>query len=416
MKIFHILFLLFVLQSVVFSQWMKRSAAQTFSISAPTPSVLFTSGRSDNLYRSLDGAVHLQPLGLTTTVSKVSAIDSSLAWCATWDGRILRTTDGGSTWSTQFHDSSRTTFMNYIEMFDGVNGIAMGDGRTDQSPAVFLRTTNGGALWESMNDSAFGAYSYDQWRLVQFVNPDVGYFFSVYTNPTVLMKTTDGGRHWRPTNYPPGWGASVIRFFNAHIGLVQRTIKNTMYRTLDGGATWELFSSPSTKKGEDIEFAPGNPARVWYSDWDKLYCSNDTGRTWEVQSPIRVRDIEFCTLLNGYAVGDSGVFITTNGGENITGIDPARSATIPTSIRLIGIHPNPFNPATTVTFELPIASDIRIIVSDLLGRQSEELFAGTKPAGRHSVRWNAALRSTGVYLVRITAGREVRAMTVMLVK
>jgi hypothetical protein len=37
-----------------------------------------------------------------------------------------------------------TKFMNYIEMFDSLNGMAMGDAPTNDKPALFLKTTNGG--------------------------------------------------------------------------------------------------------------------------------------------------------------------------------------------------------------------------------------------------------------------------------
>lgn len=416
MKLFKYFVLVCLLGIELHAQWNKVTVTQTFSVSAVDQSNIFVSGFLTNLYRSNDGGINLSPKGITQHISKVSAVDTSHVWVGTWEGKILHSSNGGANWAVQFNDSSLTTFINYVEMFDVNNGVAMADGLTDTSPAVFLKTTDGGAHWNSMNDSSFGAYSYDQWRLVQFVSPEIGYFFSVYTNPTALFKTTNGGATWKTTNYPTGWGASVIRFYNEQIGLVQRVIKNTMYRTLDGGVTWEQFASPSTLKGEDIEFAAGNPATVWYSDWNKIYCSKDTGRTWEVQSVYRVRDIEFISETRGFAVGDSGIYTTSNGGENITNINEIAGSFIPSEFRIHQNYPNPFNPATVITFDLSRSGHTGIIVTDILGKELERLVDAPMEAGRYSVRWDAGNRPAGIYFIRMTVDRYSQTIKSVLVK
>ena len=53
--------------------------------------------------------------------------DPSHIWAATGLGKIIASTDGGLSWIVQFDDTSKTGFMNYVEMFDNLNGIAMGD-------------------------------------------------------------------------------------------------------------------------------------------------------------------------------------------------------------------------------------------------------------------------------------------------
>jgi hypothetical protein len=84
----------------------------------------------------------------------------------------------------------------------------------------------------------------------------------------------------------------------------------------------------------------------------------------------------------------------------------------PALTRLAGIHPNPFNPQTTIAYELATASPVRITIHDLAGRRVRTLVDGTAPAGRHAAVWDGrdehgqALAS-GAYVAQLVAG-EVR--------
>ncbi|MBE0566168.1 MAG: T9SS type A sorting domain-containing protein, partial [Krumholzibacteria bacterium] len=71
--------------------------------------------------------------------------------------------------------------------------------------------------------------------------------------------------------------------------------------------------------------------------------------------------------------------------------------------------PNPFNPRTTVAFELPVAGPARVELFDLRGRLVRRLLDGTFAAGPRAVAWDATddagrRVASGVYLVRVQAG------------
>lgn len=76
----------------------------------------------------------------------------------------------------------------------------------------------------------------------------------------------------------------------------------------------------------------------------------------------------------------------------------------PTTYALEQNYPNPFNPTTTIAYHVPAAGRVAITVFDLLGRVVETIVDEPMPAGRYTVTWNAANRSTGVYFLRMTAG------------
>lgn len=79
-------------------------------------------------------------------------------------------------------------------------------------------------------------------------------------------------------------------------------------------------------------------------------------------------------------------------------------------------YPNPFNPSTTLTFTLPEASPVRLVVYDVTGREVARLVDGDLDAGEHRVRWEAGDLASGVYLSRIEAGAHRHTIRMMLVK
>ncbi|HPF36164.1 MAG TPA: FlgD immunoglobulin-like domain containing protein [Candidatus Krumholzibacteria bacterium] len=95
--------------------------------------------------------------------------------------------------------------------------------------------------------------------------------------------------------------------------------------------------------------------------------------------------------------------------------------TPPAAAALAAAVPNPFNPSTTLAFDLPAAAAARLDVFDVSGRRVRRLWEGTAPAGRSEVTWDGrddggrALPS-GTYLARLsTAAGEtpVRRLTLV---
>lgn len=79
-------------------------------------------------------------------------------------------------------------------------------------------------------------------------------------------------------------------------------------------------------------------------------------------------------------------------------------------------YPNPFNPATTLTFSLPEKGPVSLKVYDASGRRAATLIDGERDAGIHQVRWDAQGFSSGVYFVLLKAGGKVLAQRAVLSK
>lgn len=100
-----------------------------------------------------------------------------------------------------------------------------------------------------------------------------------------------------------------------------------------------------------------------------------------------------------------------------TAIDPdADRSALARGIRLIGNYPNPFNPSTTIAFELAARQSVRLTVYDAGGREVATLIDGVRQAGRNEVRFEAGTLPTGTYLYRLSAGGAQASGTMLLVK
>ena len=73
----------------------------------------------------------------------------------------------------------------------------------------------------------------------------------------------------------------------------------------------------------------------------------------------------------------------------------------PQALSIRSAYPNPFNPTTTVAFELPAESEVSVVVYDMVGREVAMLGSGMYSAGYHAVTWNADSFSSGIYFVRV---------------
>ena len=74
---------------------------------------------------------------------------------------------------------------------------------------------------------------------------------------------------------------------------------------------------------------------------------------------------------------------------------------IPKRYEMAQNHPNPFNPQTKISFDLPKATDVKISVYNLKGEKVKDLFIGNKSAGHHTVIWDASPYTSGTYLIKI---------------
>jgi hypothetical protein len=79
-------------------------------------------------------------------------------------------------------------------------------------------------------------------------------------------------------------------------------------------------------------------------------------------------------------------------------------------------YPNPFNAATRVTIDVPIAGRLDVMVYDVLGRRVESLYGATMPAGRYDLGWAPEDAGSGVYFIVAKFGGATRVGKMLLLK
>ena len=94
---------------------------------------------------------------------------------------------------------------------------------------------------------------------------------------------------------------------------------------------------------------------------------------------------------------------------------------IPEKFFVYNNYPNPFNPVTTIRYDLPDIRNVEIVIYDLLGRIIKTLNLNEVPGGRHEFKWYGENQfgnkvSTGIYFFQLTAGQEMQIQKMLLLK
>jgi hypothetical protein len=245
---------------------------------------------------------------------------------------------------------------------------------------------------------------------------------------------------------------------------------NDVWRTKDG-ASWELvteaaewsprpghqavvfqnrivlFGGFGSSTDPENPFAPANPMDMWESK-DGASWSQFSDSPWNAATPAEIK-YDFAALVEPGGKGGSKPSIFTFGGDRETFdfSDPTNYLNVdndvwqfhmprphpsprpndvavgaaPSETRLHDNDPNPFNPTTTIAFDLAEAVRVSLRIYDVSGRLVTTLVDGEMSADRHSVIWNGrnsrgATVSSGVYFYRLTAGDFMQVKKMLLIK
>lgn len=100
--------------------------------------------------------------------------------------------------------------------------------------------------------------------------------------------------------------------------------------------------------------------------------------------------------------------------DSVTAVDKYDS--IINEYKLEQNYPNPFNPTTIINFNIPVSGITSLIVYNVLGQKVAELVNEELDAGRHSVKFNGASLSSGLYFYRLQSNDFLKINKMMLIK
>jgi hypothetical protein len=91
---------------------------------------------------------------------------------------------------------------------------------------------------------------------------------------------------------------------------------------------------------------------------------------------------------------------------------------LPNNFALYPAHPNPFNPSTTITFDVPVESRHAVSLQfyDIKGQLVETLFNEVLPAGNHSIQWSPQNLASGLYIVQLKTGQKTFKQKITFIK
>ncbi|MCX7984489.1 MAG: endo-1,4-beta-xylanase [Bacteroidetes bacterium] len=157
----------------------------------------------------------------------------------------------------------------------------------------------------------------------------------------------------------------------------------------------------------------------WYSCFDTLWAwkvQNSFNYMWPLEENFSyTNSILKTAAMSGYPLGDLyrwwpelyDSWKSQAGSEEalinqyLVGVEKETSIKVPAEYMLFLNYPNPFNPTTTIVYEIPIKSHVTIKVYDLLGREVATLVDAIQPPQRYSFQWNTTVLSSGVYFCRL---------------
>ena len=91
---------------------------------------------------------------------------------------------------------------------------------------------------------------------------------------------------------------------------------------------------------------------------------------------------------------------------------------VPETVHLYSNYPNPFNPVTTIRFDIPVDTyrNTSLRIYDINGHAVETLVNEKLEPGQHEIQWNASQHSSGVYFLRMNAVSFIKTQKMILLK
>jgi len=122
--------------------------------------------------------------------------------------------------------------------------------------------------------------------------------------------------------------------------------------------------------------------------------------------------VNFKLFQNGQ-VSDLNTQIATAPGEDVF-FDLTSEAPVVTNA--LSAYPNPFNPETTIAYDVATAGNVNVSVYNVKGQKIAELENGHKDAGQYNIVWKADSQASGIYFVRMNAAGTDQIQKVILMK
>jgi len=238
----------------------------------------------------------------------------------------------------------------------------------------------------------------------------------------LLIRSSNKGDTWE--NLSPMCYVADLDFYGETNHKIFVTDHFKILRSLDSGLNWSnVFSSDSlgfqkisfSRDGKFI-YAAAN-SNFYDLPRTYLFASSDDGNTWQIdQLPmydiVVGMDVDYDNFIYLATISD-GVFRVKS---PIVNINNDTTLHFPENLSLNQNFPNPFNPLTTISYQLPTKNFVTLKVYDLLGNEVATLVNEEKPAGRYETSFNSQQLPSGIYFYQLKSGAKIQNRKMVLVK
>ena len=417
---------------LLLTSYQKISLAQGYweRLNSPTTEDLIAVHFVDSLYGWVAGfsgtIIHTtnggndwitQDSKTENNIEDIFFIDRNLGWAIYWEvfnfpigTYLLKTTDGGENW-LRSNFPQENIFSKCILFLDSLNGWMGG------KPYPIVRTTDGGNTWtEAEIDSS--TYNYFPVYDIQFYNSDFGYASGGSIDCCGIMWwTTNGGDNWQVIDTPyvaPEPIYQLYAYDSINVLGVGGDFEPLGFgvgklHSSDGGGSWDFKYIGISGVAWDIDFRNDYEAWAPLGGEQKLIYSLDSGLTWTSTSTpdsAIIFKIIFPDSLHGFGVGLDGAIIKYR--SNLSSVENINNLLVEEFL-LHQNYPNPFNPTTKINFRVLAEGthdlvSVKLKVYDILGNEVASLVNEELPSGNYEIIFNAGRISGGVYFYTLTAG------------
>ena len=140
------------------------------------------------------------------------------------------------------------------------------------------------------------------------------------------------------------------------------------------------------------------------------------GNTSSEESPVHTYDADGIYEVSLIVTTDIGTESEPYTAEIQIGSLDVSDINSPSEFGLLKNYPNPFNPNTTINYLLNESGHIKMNVYDINGKLVDQIIDGYQVSGQHSLIWNPANLTSGMYYINLIQGLSTDQMKVMYIK
>lgn len=252
--------------------------------------------------------------------------------------------------------------------------------------------------------------------------------------PVQRIDVTSGDIVWTaPSGGSTAWDLAMVKrdafpYYDVAVGsngpdvkLISGETGSGIWEYTLGDQTFDVAAVPDSDGDEFQEVAAvgksGRAVLLAGSDgsliWDFVFGDGSFDQSGEVVVPVPdidgngVAEVAFGTY-------DGRAYLLYGGGDPIIVSEEPEAA--PATFVLHAAYPNPFNPTTTIMYDLPDAASPSFTLFDALGRRVWEQALTDQPAGQHTLQLDGSQLTSGLYFVQMRAGSFAQTQSITLIK